>query len=136
MTYPPGFRKWGGTSLHAELRARHEVCMHITSRMYFSCNKNCNSSWNLLYLNAVVCNGPLHASLHEEMSYMKITWGLYLLHVLLHVFVFYYKNWGTITCRLHVHYSITHILQQLHVLHALYICIILFTSVVEKWPFV
>ncbi len=28
--------------------------------------------------------------------------------------------------------SITHILQQLHVLHALYICIIIFTSVVEN----
>ncbi len=55
----------------------YELYMRFTCMLHPGCIfhgiKIVISAENLLYLNAFVCNGPLHASLHEKMHYMQIT---------------------------------------------------------------
>ena len=68
--------------------------------------------------DAFLCNTVLHNTVHEKIHYIKIRSITCVLHIFMS---FNSKIEVNIT-------SITHILQQLHILHIFYSCIIHFTS--------
>ena len=136
MTYPPVSESGG---------IRHYM-LNYELYMRFTCilHPGCNFHVIKIVISAEICCNwmQLYVMVHYMHHYMKkcITWKLHEVYV---YYMFYYMSLyfitkPEITSLVDYMYitSITHILQQLHVLHALYICIILFTSVVEKWLFV
>ena len=104
---PPDFRKWGGTSLHAELRALHELYMRFTCILHPACKKQhvwCNKNANLCNFDCSLIQ--LHVILHYIPHYMKkcITWKL---HDNYMIYYMYYKHFTSVSLFSHLKKGIT-----------------------------